>query len=345
MLRPSGVSSASERELRRRRRDRSGLMSGRGQKRRRHAIAERDGAGLVQKQHVHVARRFHRASAHRQHIALKHAVHARDANGAEQAADRCGNQANQQRDQNRNGKDRAGINAERFQRHADEQENERQRREQNRQRDFVRRLLALRAFDQRNHAVEKAVAFFHRDANDDAVAQHARAAGDRAAVAAAFADDRRGFAGDRRFVHAGDAFDDIAVGGNDIARFANDEVALLQIRRGNFFFAAVAQAARHGVLARFAQAGGLRFAATFRHGFGEIREEHREPEPDRELRNEAAHRRLGRENAHGGQRRADHGHEHDRVLDHQPRVELLERVADRRANNVPVKERRSFAAS
>ena len=40
--------------------------------------------------------------------------------------------------------------------------------------------------------------------------------------------------------------------------------------------------------------------------------------------------------------RADHGHEHDRVLDHQPRVELPERVADGRADDVPVKERRSF---
>ena len=68
-----------------------------------------------------------------------------------------GNQTNQQRDQNWNGKDRAGINAERFQRDADEQKDKRQRREQNRERDFVRRFLASRAFDQRDHAVEKAV--------------------------------------------------------------------------------------------------------------------------------------------------------------------------------------------
>ena len=144
----------------------------------------------------------------------------------------------------------AGINAERLQRHADQQEDERQRRQQNRQRDFVRRLLALRAFDHRDHAVEEAAALFHRDANDDAVAEDARAAGDGAAVAAAFADDRRGFAGDGGFIHAGDAFDDIAVGRNHVARFADDEVALLQIRRGNFFFAPVAQAAGHRVLAR-----------------------------------------------------------------------------------------------
>src|SRR5262245_62474205 len=39
--------------------------------------------------------------------------------------------------------------------------------------------------------------------DDDAVADDARAAGDGAPVAAALADDRRGFAGDGGFVHAG----------------------------------------------------------------------------------------------------------------------------------------------
>ena len=135
----------------------------------------------------------------------------------------------------------AGIDAERFQGYADEQKNECERGEQNRERDFVRRFLALRAFHERDHAVEKAVALVHRDPNDDAVAQHARAAGDRAAIAAAFANDRRGFAGDGGFIHAGDAFDDIAVGGNDVAGFADDDVAFLQISRRNFLFAAVAQ--------------------------------------------------------------------------------------------------------
>ena len=39
------------------------------------------------------------------------------------------------------------INAERFQRDAHQEKNERQRGEQNRERDFVRRFLATRAFD------------------------------------------------------------------------------------------------------------------------------------------------------------------------------------------------------
>ena len=146
-------------------------------------------------------------------------------------------------------KTRGGINAERLQRDADEQEDERQRGEQNRQRDFVRRLLTARAFDQSNHAVEKAAALFHRNPNDNAVAQDARAAGDGAAVAAAFANDRSGFAGDGSFIDAGDSFDHIAVRGNHIARLANDEVVLLQDRCGDFFLTAVVQAARHRVLA------------------------------------------------------------------------------------------------
>ena len=84
---------------------------------------------------------------------------------------------------------------------------------------------------------------------------------------------------------------DLAVGRNHVARFADDEVALLQLRRGDLFFAAIAQAAGHGVLARLAQAVGLGLAAAFGHGFGEVGEEHGEPEPDRQLRDEAA---LGR---------------------------------------------------
>ena len=45
-----------------------------------------------------------------------------------------------------------------------------------------------------------------------------RAPGYSAAVAAALANDGRRFARDGRFVHAGNAFDDIAIGGNRLAR-------------------------------------------------------------------------------------------------------------------------------
>ena len=84
---------------------------------------------------------------------------------------------------------------------------------------------------------------------------------------------------------------DIAVRRDHVAGFADDEVALLQFRRGHLLFTAVAQAPGHRVLARLAQAVGLGFAAAFGHGFGKVGEQHREPEPDGELRDEAA---LGR---------------------------------------------------
>ena len=55
-----------------------------------------------------------------------------------------------------------------------------------------------------------------------------------------------------------------------------------------------------------------------------------------ELRDKAALTGRGK-NADGGQNRADHGDEHDRILDHQARVKLLERVPNRRADDFPIK--------
>ena len=57
--------------------------------------------------------------------------------------------------------------------------------------------------------------------------KHARAAGDAAAVAAAFANDRGAFAGNGAFVDRGDSFDDFAVARNQVAGFDKDDVALL----------------------------------------------------------------------------------------------------------------------
>ena len=52
------------------------------------------------------------------------------------------------------------------------------------------RLAPRGALDERDHAVEEALAGLLGDLDDDAVGEHARAAGDRAAVAAGLADDR-----------------------------------------------------------------------------------------------------------------------------------------------------------
>ena len=314
------------------------VHAGRSVKRNCHAIAERDRAGLIEKQHVHVARCLNRAPAHGENIALQNAIHSGNANGAKKSADRRRNQTNEQRNQNRNRKCSAGINSERLQCDADEQKNERQRREQNRQSNFVRRFLSLRTFDERDHAIEKSVAFVHRDANNDAIAQHARPARHRTAISATLPNDRRRFTRDGCLVHARDSFNDVAVRGNDVARLTNNGVALLQIRCRNFFFATVSQPARHCGCAHAAQCRGLRFAATFCHRFREIGKEHREPEPDCELQNETAQGRFRGKNADGRQCRTDHGDEHDRIPDHQARIEFLERVADCGPNNVPIKK-------
>jgi hypothetical protein len=48
-------------------------------------------------------------------------------------------------------------------------------------------------------------------------------------------------------------------------------------------FLAVLQALGHGLGLGLAQRVGLRLAAAFRHGFGEVGEQHREPQPERDL--------------------------------------------------------------
>ena len=58
-----------------------------------------------------------------------------------------------------------------------------------------------------------------------------RAAGDGAAVAAALADHRRRLAGDRRLVDRGDALDDVAVAGDDLAGRDDHDVAAAQLGR------------------------------------------------------------------------------------------------------------------
>ncbi len=110
------------------------------------------------------------------------------------------------------------VDRERRQRRDGDHEDDRQPGEQDREGDFVGRLLPLRAFDEGDHAVEKAFARIRGNAHDDAVGEHARSAGDRAAVAAGFANDRRRFAGNGGLVDRRRTFEHVAVGGNDFIR-------------------------------------------------------------------------------------------------------------------------------
>ena len=106
---------------------------------------------------------------------------------------------------------------------------------QDRKRQFVRRLLPRRALDQRDHPVDERRARRGGDADLDEVGEDRRSARDGRAIAARFPDHRRGFAGDRRFVDRGDAFDDFAVARDDLAGLDEHDVADAQIERVDAF--------------------------------------------------------------------------------------------------------------
>ena len=128
------------------------------------AIAQGDGAGLVEQQRVHVAGGFDGAAAHGQHVVLHEAIHAGDADGRKQAADGGGNEADEQRDQHEDRLRRLGVHGEGLQRDHGEQKDDGEAGEQNAERDFVGRLLPRRAFDQRDHAIEEGFAGIGGDA-------------------------------------------------------------------------------------------------------------------------------------------------------------------------------------
>ena len=120
---------------------------------------------------------------------------------------------------------RARVDRERPQRHDGGEEGDRQAGEQDVERDLVRRLAPLGALDERDHPVEERLAGLLRDLDHEPVGEELRAAGDGRAVAAGLADHGRGLAGDRGLVDRADALDDLAVGGDDLARLDDDDVA------------------------------------------------------------------------------------------------------------------------
>ena len=113
----------------------------------------------------------------------------------------------------------------------DDQEDQRERGQHERQRDLVRRALPERAFDQRDHAVEERLAgpaVIRTTMRSESTVVPPVTPG---SVAAGLANHRRGFAGDRRFIDDGDAFDDLAVAGNDLARLDDDAIARPEVGR------------------------------------------------------------------------------------------------------------------
>ncbi len=294
-------------------------------------VAERDRAGLVEQERRAVTGGFDRTAREREHVPAHEPVHAGDPDRGEQRADRGRDQADEQRDEHDRVLPVAGVDRERLQRHDREQEDRGQADEQDVERDLVRRLLPRGALDERDHPVEEALAGPLRHADDDLVGEHARAAGHRRTVAARLADDRRGLAGDRRLVDAGDPFDHLAVGRDHLARRDHDDVTLGQSARRDLLDRAVGAASVGGRLGACPpQRLGLRLAAALRHRLREVGEEDGEPEPDRDQPRE--HARIGDRDA-GDEDAADLDDEHHRVPRHPARVELAEAVGHRPAED------------
>jgi len=218
---------------------------------------------------------------------------------------------------------------------AGEQEDDGHRRQEDGQGDLVRRLLPLGALDQGDHPLDEAVAGGGGDLDHQPVGKHPGAAGDRAAVAAGFADHRRALAGDRALVHRGDADRHLAVGGDGLASGDQHQITGLQLGgvdggRG-CIRGGVGEALRLQRPAGAAQGVGVGPAAAFGQGLAQIGEPHREPQPGRDGADEP--RRVavvasgaGKPKA-AGEGGADPGGEHHRVAQLAQRIQPQHAVA------------------
>ena len=213
-------------------------------------VADRDRARLVEQQHVDVTRGLDRTARQRQHVAAHEPVDAGDPDRRQERADRRGDQRDEQRDQAGVRDRRVGEQSERAERRHHDHEDQRQAGEQDVERDLVRRLAALGAFDQADHPVEERMPGLLGDLDEDFVRQHARTARDRAAVAAGLADDGCGLAGDRGLVDRGDALDHRAVTGDQLTGLDDYDIALAEL--GGLLDRPVLKP-RHGLLAHSAE--------------------------------------------------------------------------------------------
>ena len=312
-------------------------------------VADRDGSGLVEQQRIEVSGRFDGLARLGNDIGAQRAVHAGDTDRREQAADRSRNQADEQRDESGYRDVGSHVIRKRLQRSANDHEYQRESGQQNRQSDFVRSFLTGRTFDQRDHLVEEAFARLGGYLDDDPVRQYFRTARHGTLVSARFADHRSRLARDGALVDRGKALDDLAVGRNRISCGAFEHIALFQLRAADHFRGTVGRyQLGRSLLAGLAQALGLRLAARFGDRFGEIGEQNRQQqhEEDRQIVPERTLRLVSREGDVEQHQQHDGGHqfhgEHDRVLDHGPRIELAERLHEARIYQLFVEQRIIF---
>ena len=190
----------------------------------------------------------------------------------------------------------------------------------------------LGALDQGDHAVEEALARSGGDAHHDPVGEHPGAAGDRRAVAAGLADDRGRLAGDGRLVDGGDALDDVAVAGDQLAGLDDAQVADVEGRRrpaprcvpsGSCTNAVVSERVLRRVSAWALPRPSATASAKLANSTVNQSQSGDQP-GEHVLRGVGGAEVL--EEQDGGEDAADLDHEHHRVAGHLARVELAEGV-------------------
>ena len=298
-------------------------------------VAERDRARLVEQQRRAVTCRFDGPSPRgRARCGERADPCRRSRSPTSSAADRRRDQRDEQRDEDDHLLFRARVDGEGLQRDDGEQEDDRQSGEQDVERDLVRRLLPFGALDERDHAVEEALARLRRHSDGDPIREDARASGDGRAVAARLADHGRRLAGDRRLVDARDPVDHLAVGGDHLPGHDDHLVARPQLRARDGLVRAVGRSRRArssprasgatprpGPCPRPSAIASAKLAnSTVNQSHTAISHANTFGSRDRECRDEQA---------------ADLDDEHDRVAGHPPRVELAHAVAARPGRGSP----------
>ena len=151
---------------------------------------------------------------------------------------------------------------------------------------------------------------------------------------------------DSRFVDGSDAFNDFTIARDEVSHLNKNEIVLLQGSRRDLLV--MKGLSRHktfcqGVPTRLAQSRCLRLAAAFSHGFSEIRKEQGNPEPKQDLESESqrscfcpSYKVMQIKDC--SQHTHHFDYEHDRVANHESRVEFAERIPNRRQNDRRVEQ-------
>src|SRR5262249_50989605 len=138
-------------------------------------------------------------------------------------------------------------------------------------------------------------------------------------------------------------FDDFAVSRNEIPRFDEHDIPRAELRCCHHFELAIGQNLMgHRIRLRFAQVVRLSLAACFGHRLGEIREQHREPEPQRDLNAEQKPTCPGDrilDHEYSRKRCSYFDNEHHGILGYNSWVELDERLLRSTPQDFGIKKR------